>query len=561
MDKAYERINWQDEPSVETPIDATNLNKMDEALDVLDNRVVELDIASQVAKGNIDSLIENMSTAEKDIVTLKQLLNSAQGAIANVGIKVTEAEADIGALQAVCDTKAQGIICTASGEVVVITDCSDAVFSNISVNGASKQDKIIGKNHLNVTANTITKNGITATINADKSISISGSSNARVEIDLNYGESGDELDGTYYLTGTNEVIFISAVVNGVDVPSTTDRGAGVQVTFDKSVGPNKNWIRLSMSEEIAIYDEIVIYPLLRKCDENGNPIGDDTYEPYTVLGPSLESHQPIKSVGDSGSLEIITRTNNLYSGGDQTFTQRKTIQLEKPLPAGRYTVSAFVESTDTDSTMSALGFVGGATNGGQIYARLTRGERVSSTQTIYNTVSTIWILASSTNDNGAGDTATWTDVQIEAGETATPYQPYKYDSITIPLSEPLRKYDKIVKQDGVWGIERGTKPVPFGGTWQKRAEYPPNDGSTCYSSANFITDNVAKADMYMACTHLLFGGTTTGIADIETFGRRNTFFKFYNEHGSASVTGTTMYVCVDAPTLEDFMAEMEGAIF
>lgn len=43
MDKAYSRINWQNEPSIATPINDVNLNRMDNALNVIDNRVVNLD--------------------------------------------------------------------------------------------------------------------------------------------------------------------------------------------------------------------------------------------------------------------------------------------------------------------------------------------------------------------------------------------------------------------------------------------------------------------------------------------------------------------------------------
>lgn len=43
MNKAYNRIEWENYPSEETPINETNLNKMDSAIDTLDNRVISLD--------------------------------------------------------------------------------------------------------------------------------------------------------------------------------------------------------------------------------------------------------------------------------------------------------------------------------------------------------------------------------------------------------------------------------------------------------------------------------------------------------------------------------------
>ena len=42
MQKVYQRINWENEPSTNTPINEDNLNKIDYALDQIDNRVVNL---------------------------------------------------------------------------------------------------------------------------------------------------------------------------------------------------------------------------------------------------------------------------------------------------------------------------------------------------------------------------------------------------------------------------------------------------------------------------------------------------------------------------------------
>lgn len=43
MDKAYNRINWQNQPSTATALGATNLNKIDAAVNIIDDRVVNLD--------------------------------------------------------------------------------------------------------------------------------------------------------------------------------------------------------------------------------------------------------------------------------------------------------------------------------------------------------------------------------------------------------------------------------------------------------------------------------------------------------------------------------------
>lgn len=59
--KVFSRINWQNKPSTATPINATNLNANDYALDTIDDRVIELnsrinDIEPQIA--DVDEAIK-----------------------------------------------------------------------------------------------------------------------------------------------------------------------------------------------------------------------------------------------------------------------------------------------------------------------------------------------------------------------------------------------------------------------------------------------------------------------------------------------------------------------
>ncbi len=47
MQKAYSRIDWDNYPSEKTPLNESNLNKMDAAIDELDNRIIEQDLKMQ----------------------------------------------------------------------------------------------------------------------------------------------------------------------------------------------------------------------------------------------------------------------------------------------------------------------------------------------------------------------------------------------------------------------------------------------------------------------------------------------------------------------------------
>lgn len=49
--KLFSRVNWENEPSANTPINETNLNKSDYALDQIDDRVIELNNRTNSLEG------------------------------------------------------------------------------------------------------------------------------------------------------------------------------------------------------------------------------------------------------------------------------------------------------------------------------------------------------------------------------------------------------------------------------------------------------------------------------------------------------------------------------
>ena len=60
MQKAYSRINWENYPSEQTPINESNLNRMDSALDEVDDRVIALD-TTKAEITDISTLVESVT--------------------------------------------------------------------------------------------------------------------------------------------------------------------------------------------------------------------------------------------------------------------------------------------------------------------------------------------------------------------------------------------------------------------------------------------------------------------------------------------------------------------
>lgn len=70
MQKSYSRINWENYPSENTPLNESNLNRMDYALNEVDDRVIALD-TDKATVTEISTLIEDVSVDdESGVITI-----------------------------------------------------------------------------------------------------------------------------------------------------------------------------------------------------------------------------------------------------------------------------------------------------------------------------------------------------------------------------------------------------------------------------------------------------------------------------------------------------------
>ena len=70
MNKAHRPINWENYPSDETPLNDTNLNKMDSAIGVIDDRVITLD-TTKATKTEVATLVADVTFEESTgIITI-----------------------------------------------------------------------------------------------------------------------------------------------------------------------------------------------------------------------------------------------------------------------------------------------------------------------------------------------------------------------------------------------------------------------------------------------------------------------------------------------------------
>lgn len=155
--------------------------------------------------------------------------------------------------------------------------------------------------------------------------------------------------------------------------------------------------------------------------------------------PTENSDNPVKSGGVYASEQSINKVinanwsdggKNLWANGDISGTAYVSVSLKNPLPAGSYTFSAVVNSSDTDATGCLVNDITNNTQLGLI-ARSTGTERKSITFTLAQPTSEIALYASITYAQSTGDTFSFTDIQIEKGTTATSYAPFAKDNLTL----------------------------------------------------------------------------------------------------------------------------------
>lgn len=131
MNKAYSRINFQNAPSTATPLNATNLNKMDKAINDLDDRIIELSGYQEEAQEAAEQASSSASAAAKAAETATADAEARVNAIIE-GLEVYTKEES--------DKKFASVIKqVATGSPILIKDGTDAGALDFKGKGRSTQ--------------------------------------------------------------------------------------------------------------------------------------------------------------------------------------------------------------------------------------------------------------------------------------------------------------------------------------------------------------------------------------------------------------------------------------
>lgn len=188
-----------------------------------------------------------------------------------------------------------------SGEIISITDAANRGFRSLNIFGKTTQDgtptpdapvdlvsvgdggqvevKVSRKNLLQVTATSKTVNGLTFTVNADKSITVNGTATIQTVFDVSAYEfpmqSDFILSGCPKGGGGNTYSLVAAYFDAISSAWTNeayDTGDGLMVAEDAT---KKMRVSILIRKGIPV-SNIVFYPMLRQAT-----ITDATYEQHT----------------------------------------------------------------------------------------------------------------------------------------------------------------------------------------------------------------------------------------------------------------------------------------
>lgn len=222
-------------------------------------------------------------------------------------------------------------------------------------------------------------------------------------------------------------------------------GTGKIIAGD-AVANDHTWSSQNMLDRLTIPFEVS--GSIVQC----HPVETSPLSVKTEVRP-VQNIDWVHRLGDT--TQVTTTGKNLYYGGDVEFTTYSALIKDVVLTEGEtYTFSADVVSSDTDAATCLLSIFGA-------YANIGRGTHVSATFKVKNEEDGMRFYASTSADFSSGDTAKFSNIQIELGTAATAYEPY-----TGGKPSPSPEYPQPLVDSNPAGSYYVASTAPSGGYWR-----------------------------------------------------------------------------------------------
>lgn len=237
---------------------------------------------------NINVQNENMDIIDTKVAGIDNQMIAAQKVLEELGEKVT-------------------ITSRVTGEDITITNSAEVGIREFKIDGRTEQVTTTGKNLFNNTAKTSNVNGVTFTVNEDKSVTVNGTATNGVDSfinqDVNIGA------GQYILSGCPSggdynKYHIQVCIDGKWNPEHYDIGNSRTIDVTQKI----TQVAIVIAKGATV-NNLTFYPMIRLAS-----VTDGTYEPYTggKPSPSPEFPQDIKGIGENGEIEVTVTGKNLF---------------------------------------------------------------------------------------------------------------------------------------------------------------------------------------------------------------------------------------------------------
>lgn len=255
----------------------------------------------------------------------------------------------------------------------------------------------------------------------------------------NFWSNAGDVDVTYQVVESSEMTKERQKIFAGNAP-TIHTASGSVANFEMEPGLNRNLKSCKVGFLPVQEGSGDPFPPI---NQNGSIVGVNNTHNESELSSFKIHFSPIQSgSGDPSPTNIRPITGwtgvtgykggkNLYSAGDQSFERFKKVSLGRTFSPGTYTLSLEATSTDTDDSKCDVYLFYGETSSGKSKG-FSRDTRDSWTFTIDVVFDSLWMYAAQTWLASEGDTATFSNIQLEIGSIATTYEAY-----SAPTSYPV----------------------------------------------------------------------------------------------------------------------------
>lgn len=361
--------------------------------------------------------------------------------------------------------------------------------------------KVKGKNLLENTLTSRSKNGVDITVNEDKSITLNGKCTEWFFINLNYVDATTRYlpNGKYIVSGGNSNAFLNVFVDGTSVAHSYKNAEFTLTNSNK-----QDYVRLEVSSG-SEFNNYTIYPMIRPAS-----VKDSTYVPYGLLriktvgenffGGEALADKIVSVFGGVKDISAKTVTYNAVSVGgkvllENTFKENTpyTIILYGTNTNNQYSETNIVVKYTDDTRSQNLVF----TSKGELsycIFKTDANKTIQSIRGVYAAYST---------------TLHYEKCGVFEGEIALEdFVPYQESSITftnpITLNGIGDVQDRIVRKDGVFGTYRELRERVFNGSEQWGLM---TDNGNQFSTTS-LSDNGA---IEFLCTHFRNSGVANWV--------------------------------------------------